>query len=115
VELFLVDALMAGLWTAERDYYCKRPILCLSSKILTPHPPLRPASVSSPPGGEGDGGSIFWKTRDIGLASYSNILSTMDRLGCGAGVGGGRGRGQERGGQVQDPPQPGRRSQLLQH
>jgi hypothetical protein len=26
--------------------YCKRPILCLaSSKLLTPHPPLRPASV----------------------------------------------------------------------
>jgi hypothetical protein len=23
------------------------------------------------PGGEGDGGSIFWKTRDIGLPSYS--------------------------------------------
>jgi hypothetical protein len=28
------------------------------------------------PGGEGDGGSIFWKTRDIGLPSYSNNLST---------------------------------------
>jgi hypothetical protein len=28
------------------------------------------------PGGEGDGGgSIFWKTRDIGLPSYSNNLS----------------------------------------
>jgi hypothetical protein len=35
---------------ALRDYYCKRAILCLSSSnILTPHPPLRPASVSSPP------------------------------------------------------------------
>jgi hypothetical protein len=30
------------------------------------------------PGGEGSGGgSIFWKTRDIGLPSYSNNLSTM--------------------------------------
>ncbi len=29
------------------------------------------------PGGEGGGGSIFWKTRDIGLASYSNNLSTI--------------------------------------
>jgi hypothetical protein len=29
------------------------------------------------PGGEGGGGSIFWKTRDIGLASYSNNLSTV--------------------------------------
>jgi hypothetical protein len=29
--------------------YCKRAILSLlSSKILTPHPPLRPVSVSSP-------------------------------------------------------------------
>ncbi len=54
--------------------YCKRAILSLSSsKILTPHPPLRPASVYPPPllrgrthlpGGEGDGGSIFWKTRE---------------------------------------------------
>ncbi len=28
------------------------------------------------PGGEGGGGSMFWKTRDIGLPSYSNYLST---------------------------------------
>jgi hypothetical protein len=57
----------------------------VSSKILTPPSPLRPASVSSPrnqggytlsPGGEGTGGSIFWKMRDIGLPSYSNNLST---------------------------------------
>jgi hypothetical protein len=40
--------------------------------------PLRPASVTSPrnKGGEGGGGSIIWKTRDIGLVSYSNNLST---------------------------------------
>jgi hypothetical protein len=54
---------------------------------IDPPPPLRPASVSSPPpstkaggrqspGGEGGGGSIFWQTQDIGLASYSNNLST---------------------------------------
>ncbi len=65
----------------EYIFYCKRAILFLSSsKILTPHPPLRPASLSSPatkagdthsPGGEGDRGSIFWKTREIGLPSYS--------------------------------------------
>ncbi len=43
-------------------------------------PPLTPPSecVLPPhqrhsPGGEGGGGSIFWKTRDIGLASYSII------------------------------------------
>ncbi len=29
------------------------------------------------PGGEGGGGSIFWKTRDIGLPSYSNNLFTF--------------------------------------
>ncbi len=49
--------------------YCKRAILCLVFQILTPHPPLCLASVSSPPnkGGvtQGDGGSIFWKTREI--------------------------------------------------
>jgi hypothetical protein len=45
---------------------------------IDPHPPLSLASVSFPrtkgggthsPGGEGGGGSIFWKTPDIGLAS----------------------------------------------
>jgi hypothetical protein len=62
--------------------YCKRAILSLSSsKILTPHRPLRLASESSPStkaGGahtrraeRGMGGSIFWKTREIGLPSYS--------------------------------------------
>jgi hypothetical protein len=63
--------------------YCKRAILCLSSsKILTPHPPLRLASVSSPPqqmrgythtrrAERGMRGQYFGKTRDIGLPSYS--------------------------------------------
>jgi hypothetical protein len=32
------------------------------------------------PGEEGDGGSIFWKTRDIGLPSYSNNLSTVEMI-----------------------------------
>ena len=27
------------------------------------------------PGGEGDGGSIFWKTRDLGLPSHSKICT----------------------------------------
>ncbi len=50
----------------EYIFYCKRAILFLSSsKILIPHPPLRPASVYPPPllrgrtdspGGEGGGG-----------------------------------------------------------
>jgi hypothetical protein len=70
--------------------YCKRAILPLSSsKILTPHPPLRPASVYPPPllrgrthspGGEGDGGSIFWKTREIGCPLTVNNLSTIVRI-----------------------------------
>ncbi len=52
------------------------------SILLTPHPPLRPASPPATkaggthsPGGEGDGGSIFWKTREIGLPSYSKICT----------------------------------------
>ncbi len=56
---------------------------------IDPHTPLRSASVSFPrnkgggvhtthsPGGEGGGGSIFWKMRDTGLASYSANLSTV--------------------------------------
>jgi hypothetical protein len=65
--------------------YCKRPILWLeSSKILTPHPPRRPASVYPPPlvrgedtlaGWRGGGGSIFWKTQDTAL--YSTYVSTL--------------------------------------
>ncbi len=68
-------------------YYCKRPILWLaSSKILTP-PPLpthRPDSVyprlwcggrTHTLGGEGGGGSIFWKTSDTAL--YSTYTSTL--------------------------------------
>jgi hypothetical protein len=55
-------------------------------RTTDPPPPLHAASVSSPrtkggewgggytlAGGEGVGGSIFWKTSDIGLASYSII------------------------------------------
>ncbi len=76
--------------TVERPllHYCKRAILfLLSSKILTPHPPLRPVSVYPPAfvagGGQtgraerrgGMGGSIFWKTREIGLPSYSKICT----------------------------------------
>jgi hypothetical protein len=41
-------------------------------------PPATKAVGTHSPGGEGDGGSIFWKTREIGLPSYSNNLSTAD-------------------------------------
>jgi len=53
-------------------------------------PPLHPASVYPPPllrgedtlaGRRGGWGSIFWKTRDIGLPSYSNNLSTALAIG----------------------------------
>ncbi len=71
--------------STEYIFNCKRAILFLSSsKILTPHPPLRPASLTSPrnKGREGDGGSIFWKTREIGLPSYSkNMYSVVDSEG----------------------------------
>jgi hypothetical protein len=75
----------------QRDH-CKRAILFLSSsKILTPHPPLPLASLSSTrnkggrycthsPGGEGDGGSIFWKTREIGLPSYNDLSTAISIL-----------------------------------
>ena len=49
---------------------------------IDPPPPLQPASVSSLahlPGCEGGGGSIFWRTPDKGLVSYSIIFP---RLGC---------------------------------
>ena len=53
---------------------------------IDPPPLLHPASECVLPpqqrrgthslGGEGGGGSIFWKMQDIGLASFSNNLST---------------------------------------
>ncbi len=54
--------------------YCKRPILCLaSSKILTPR--LWCGGRTHSLGGEGGGGSIFWKTP--GTALYSTYVSTL--------------------------------------
>ncbi len=64
---------------------CKRPVQCLaSSRILTPHP-LTARRVCTPPplvrgsthtlGGEGGGGSIFWKKPDTVL--YSTHVSTL--------------------------------------
>ncbi len=46
------------LYSTEYIFYCKRAILLLSSsKILTPHPPLLPVSVSSPRTKGGEGGT----------------------------------------------------------
>jgi hypothetical protein len=65
--------------------------MSLVFQIIDPPSPSPPGEfvVCTPPflGGEdtlagrrGGGGSIFWKTRDIGLPSYSNNLSTVQRL-----------------------------------
>jgi hypothetical protein len=54
----------------EYIFYCKRAILFLSSsKILTPHPPLRPASLSSPRN-KGGGYTLAGRTGGWGV----NIL-----------------------------------------
>jgi hypothetical protein len=44
-------------------------------------PPTKAGGIHSP-GGEGAGGgeSIFWKTQDVGLTSYSNNLSTVGKV-----------------------------------
>jgi hypothetical protein len=47
----------------------------LSTRRVCP-PPAPKAGGTHSLGGEGGWGSIFWKTQDIGLASYSNNLST---------------------------------------
>ncbi len=67
--------------TVER-LYCKRPIQCRASSKYWPPTARR---VSNPRlwcrgrthslGGEGDGGSIFWKTPDTAL--YSTYVSTL--------------------------------------
>ncbi len=57
------------------------PPIPLSARRVCP-PPATKAEGTHSPGGEGDGGSIFWKTREIGLPSYSNNLSTFLSIGA---------------------------------
>ncbi len=89
-------------WSAKATSLCGPQYLYIVERLLLKEanpmsrvfqnidPPLRTASVSSPgvpppllrvedtlAGWRGGWGSIFWKTRDIGLASYSNNLSTL--------------------------------------
>ncbi len=51
------------------------PPISLSARRVCP-PPATKAGGTHSLGVEGDGGSIFWKTREIGLPSY-NDLSTL--------------------------------------
>ncbi len=51
----------------------------LKSLHLSVYPPPCCGGRTDSPGGEGDGGSIFWKTREIGLPSY-NDLSTYETM-----------------------------------
>jgi hypothetical protein len=70
----LSSVTVLGCVHREYIYYCRRAILFLSaSKILTPHPHFRPASVyrlccggrTDSPGGEGDGGGgLYFGRRD---------------------------------------------------
>ncbi len=74
-------ALRREIFTVRGQSYFSRlpkywPTIPLSTRRVCP-PPATKAGGSHSPGGEGDGGSIFWKTREIGLPSYSNNLSTM--------------------------------------
>ncbi len=49
----------------------------LSSQRVCP-PPAPNAEGTHSPGGEGDGGSIYWKTAALGLASYNNLSALSD-------------------------------------
>ncbi len=53
------------------------PIPLSAGRMCTPR--LCCGGRTNSPGGEGDGGSIFWKTRKIGLA-FCNDLSTLPSI-----------------------------------
>ena len=91
VSVTLNDLLPKDQWWLHA--VCRREIITVrgQSYVLRlpkywPPTPLSERRVCTPrlccggrthsPGGEGGGGSIFWKTRYIGLPSYSNNLST---------------------------------------
>jgi hypothetical protein len=46
-------------------------------ECVLPLPPPTKAGVTHSPGGEGDGGSILWKTREIELPSYSKKMHSV--------------------------------------
>ncbi len=51
-----------------------------SERNSVPNPTRNKGGGTHSPGGEGDGGSIFWKTRVIGLPSYGNICTLWSRV-----------------------------------
>ncbi len=53
------------------------PPIPLSARRVCPLPATKAGGTHSP-GGEGDWGSIFWKTREIGLPSYSKICTLWE-------------------------------------
>ncbi len=71
----------------ENIFYCKRAILSSRLPNIDPPSPSLPGESVLPPQqrrsvhtrraerGMGGGGSIFWKTREIGLPSYSKICT----------------------------------------
>ena len=85
-----IGSFIGGEGPSRRErLYCKRPILCLvSSKILTPHPPHRPAIVYPPPpclwcggkthslGGKGVGGHDFGRRQAL-LCIYIRKYSVV--------------------------------------
>ncbi len=58
--------------------YRPPPIPLSARRVRTPR--LCCGGRIDSPGGEGDGGSIFWKTREIGLPSYSKICTLCSAL-----------------------------------
>jgi hypothetical protein len=64
----------------EYIFYCKRAILFLSSsKILTPHPSLRPASLSSPRN-KGRGGAGYTLAGLRGGWGVNNLEDERNRI-----------------------------------
>ncbi len=62
--------------TALRNYAAIIQVPSILSILLGVLPPQQRRSTLAGRRGGWGGGSIFWKTQDIGLASYSNNLST---------------------------------------
>ncbi len=91
LEIFYFSGLIISKWPPIRETHTRREIITVRglsyvSRLPKYWPPSAPGECVLPPpqqrrgvhtrpGGEGDEGvSLFWKTRDIGLPSYSNNL-----------------------------------------